>query len=71
MGLSYLIPNAQVQIAGDSGKQNGASKNHVDPLVASKINDLKSHDRVVDERPEKQLQIIDDEKARKQKAIND
>ncbi|KAM0989128.1 hypothetical protein FF1_013097 [Malus domestica] len=71
MGLSYLIPNAQVQIAGDSGKQNGASKNHVDPLVASKTNDLKSHDRVVDERPEKQLQIIDDEKARKQKAIND
>ncbi|KAM1282218.1 hypothetical protein ACFX2I_022705 [Malus domestica] len=64
MGLSYLIPNAQVQIAGDSGKQNGASKSHVDPLSASKTNDLKSHGRVVDERPEKQLQIINDEKAR-------
>ena len=43
----------------------------MDPLSASKTNDLKSHGRVVDEKPEKQLQIIDDEKARKQKEIND
>ena len=53
------------------GQAKRASKSHVDPLSASKTNDLKSHGRVVDEKPEKQLQIIDDEKARKQKEIND
>ncbi|TQD72789.1 hypothetical protein C1H46_041708 [Malus baccata] len=45
MGLSYLIPDAQVQTAGDSGKQNGASKSPVDPPAASKSNDLKGDGR--------------------------
>ncbi|KAM1763282.1 hypothetical protein ACFX11_002640 [Malus domestica] len=52
IGLSYLIPDAQVQAAGDSGKQSSASKSHVDPLAASKSNDLKSHGSAVVEDPE-------------------
>ncbi|KAB2633298.1 hypothetical protein D8674_029545 [Pyrus ussuriensis x Pyrus communis] len=45
MGLSYLIPDAQVQTAGDSGKQSGASKSPVDPPAASKSNDMKGDGR--------------------------
>ncbi|XP_068305298.1 protein NBR1 homolog isoform X3 [Pyrus communis] len=45
MGLSYMIPDAQVQTAGDSGKQSGASKSPVDPPAASKSNDMKGDGR--------------------------
>ncbi|KAB2609273.1 hypothetical protein D8674_012441 [Pyrus ussuriensis x Pyrus communis] len=41
MGLSYLIPDAQVQTEGDSGKQSGASGSHVAPSAAGNSNDLK------------------------------
>ncbi|XP_068307905.1 protein NBR1 homolog isoform X2 [Pyrus communis] len=41
MGLSYLIPDAQVQTEGDSGKQSGASGSHVASSAAGNSNDLK------------------------------